>query len=169
MNESSIWTEFAEDDLTLFYTLLVESAQLGARGSTLQGAHSQEWRAGAGCWLAALPGLWAGGLSSSPRGLLFHGWLSFLTVWRLSQAWASQENKVEVCDIFMTYMVYLGPSVTTTIVTSMLRFKGRKYRPQGLMEGIPMKGHWIKGIWDGRHCFNQLWKIQSVSQDEENL
>lgn len=140
MNEFPFGLSFAEDDLTLFYTLLVESAQLGAGGSSLQGAHSEGWQAGAGCWLAALPGLWAGGLSSSPRGLLSHGWLSFLTVWRLSQAPASQESKVEVCDIFMTCMVYLGPSVTTTIVTSMVRFKGRKYRPQGLMEGIPMKG-----------------------------
>ena len=53
--------------------MTVVLAQLRARGSTLKGAPSQG-EGGACCWLAALPELEAGGLSSSPWELLF-SWL----------------------------------------------------------------------------------------------
>ena len=66
-------------------------------------------------------------------------------------------------------MVFLWPSVTTTTVTYMLRLKGRKYKSHWLMERVSKKGHWINGIRNKRHCFNYLWKIQTISQDKENL
>ena len=66
-------------------------------------------------------------------------------------------------------MVFLWPSVTTTTVTYMLRLKGRKYKSHWMMERVSKKGHWINGIRNKRHCFNYLWKIQTISQDKENL
>ena len=41
MNAPALWADFGEDDLTLFHKVSVELVQLGARRSTLQGAHSQ--------------------------------------------------------------------------------------------------------------------------------
>ena len=70
---SCIWAEFADDGLTFSHAATVVLAQLRARGSTLKGAPSQG-EGGAGCWLAALPELEAGGLRSSPWELLF-SWL----------------------------------------------------------------------------------------------
>ena len=56
---------FAADGLTFFHAVTVVLAQLRARGSSLEGAHSQV-EGSAGCWLGALPELGAGRLSSSP-------------------------------------------------------------------------------------------------------
>lgn len=84
MSESTVGAEFGEDSLSLFHTVSVELVHVGVRGSTLKIVHSHGWQADAGCWLAAPPGLWAGDLSSSPCGLLFHDWLDFLIVWQLS-------------------------------------------------------------------------------------
>lgn len=122
MNESTIGVEFGEDSLSLFYTVSIELAHVGVRRPTLKRAHSQGWQAGAGCWLAALPGLWAGGLRSSLHGLLFHDWLGFLTVWPLS-------SKNEHLKRTMHAFFFITLSVTSSIVESMLRFKGREHRP----------------------------------------
>ena len=41
MHASALWVDFGEDDLTWFHKVPVELVQLGARRSTLKGAHSQ--------------------------------------------------------------------------------------------------------------------------------
>ena len=111
LNESSTWAEFTDNGLTLFHTVSVEVAQLGARGFILKEAHSQGWQAGDSCWLVALQGCELEVLALLHESCFFHGLLSMawvkhehlmlehLTVWQLSQAWASQE-KVWKCAIF---------------------------------------------------------------------
>lgn len=100
-NKSAIWAELGENGSTLFPTVWVVLAQLGARGFSLKGAHSCGFK-----MVLAIGWLLQGcewEVLILPCELVFHDLQGFLTVWRLSQAWASQENKVEVYDILMIY------------------------------------------------------------------
>lgn len=154
MNESAIWPWFEEDGLPLSHTVSVDLVQLQAGGISLEKAHWQGWQAGAGCWLAVPPGLWAAGFSSGLCELLLHDLLGFLKTWRVSSK-NEHLKRTKKCIIFLwpsviflwPSMVFLRPGVTFTVVTNMLRFRWES-RPQCLTDGVLNAGHmWWKTLF----------------------
>ena len=92
-NESSTWAEFTDNGLTLFHTVSVEVAQLGARGFILKETHPQGWQAGDSCWLVALQGCELEVLA------LLHESCFFMAYWASSQYgnWVKHEHLKRRC------------------------------------------------------------------------
>ena len=124
-----IWADFGEDDLTLFHKVPVELVQLGARRSTLKGAHSQgeagaEWSCGLevlvllhmSCFIMAL---W---VSSEYGGWVKHEhskrtrwkcvmflWLSTILLWSpLSLFLCVWSAVCQLCQSWLGCLTYLG-------------------------------------------------------------